>query len=103
MDNQIRVFNDNVYKSLGGISLVESWGDVVKQWEFSTGGMDSDLRDDFMDFLDVTCVGRKESFTYSDRYENTSIVRIIEDSVTFVNNGPLYWIAKLTLEVQITS
>lgn len=93
-----KTFNDNVLYSIGGIAMVESFGDVKTIFEFTTGAMTLAERDAFISFIETDIVGRKETFTYTDRDSNTYTVRLVDDSVSFMVDGPLYWIAKVTME-----
>jgi len=97
-----QVFNDNVYYSIGGVAMVEKWGDIKDIFEFTTGKMSLAERDALMSFVVTDIEGRKESFTFSDRDGNSHTVRLVEDKVHYVVDGPAYWIAKLTLEKLVT-
>lgn len=92
-------FNDTVYRTLGGVSVVQSLGDPLHRIQFSTGQLTASEKSDFEDFINNTVVGRKEIFTYTDRNANSYSVRLIDDSVEFRINGPLYYEATVLLEV----
>jgi len=101
-DGVEQVFNDSTYYSIGGIAMVESWGDIKTVYEFTTGKMSLAERDALITFVDTVLNGRVESFTYTDRDSNAHTVRLVEDKIHYIVDGPNYWIAKLTLEELIT-
>jgi len=101
-DGVEQVFNDSTYYSLGGIAMVESWGGIKTIYEFTTGKMSLGDRDLLISFVNNDLKGRVESFTYTDRDSIAHTVRLVEDKIHYIVDGPNYWIAKLTLEELIT-
>ncbi len=101
-DGVEQVFNDTVFYSVGGVAMVESWGDIKNVFGFTTGKMSLAERDAFIAFVVDDVDGRVESFTYTDRDSVAHTVRFVDGNISYVVNGPTYWIAKVMLEELIT-
>ena len=100
-DSESLITNDNYLTTIGGVSVVESFGEVRRRFQFTTGAMTKAQRDLFMEFIRITITGRKEIFEFVDRYSASRQVRLVDSNIEFTTNGPLYWIAKVNLEEMI--
>lgn len=98
-DTESLNFNDTVYRTIGGVSVVESFGNPIKRKQFSTGAMTESERDDLINFITNEIFGRSEVFTYTDRDSNSFTVRLLDESVEFSHKGPLYFETSMLLEV----
>jgi hypothetical protein len=100
-DSESLITNDNYLTTIGGVSVVESFGEVRRRFQFSTGAMTKAQKDLFMEFIMTTITGRKEVFSFRDRYSIVRQVRLVDANIEFTTNGPLYWVAKVNLEEMI--